>query len=148
MLRSNKGPQILGVNKICWKSDKNKGLPTVIRPLHPYQVLVQPPHWYPRSSAWVPATRILLAFLSNGRKSLLKSFPFFNRTRDFRTASRARSLCGYKKSMMVSKVKILIRLWYLQTINQGTWKIKISYIQQQFNLVLLGGVRYKVKMTP
>lgn len=81
--------------------ETNTGLPIVIRPLDPYLVPVHPPHWYPISSAWVPATRILLAFLFNGRKGLLGSFPFFNRTKDFRTASCARSLCSCGNNYMV-----------------------------------------------
>lgn len=79
----------------------NIGLPIVIWPLDSYLVPIHPPHWYPISWAWVPATRTLLAFLFSGRKGLLGSFPFFNRTKDFWTVLRARSLCSCRNNYMV-----------------------------------------------
>ena len=49
----------------------------------------------PKSLAWLPATRILPAFFGRGSKGAEEDFPFFRRTRDFLTASRANSRCSY-----------------------------------------------------
>lgn len=46
------------------------------------------------SSAWLPDTSILGAFLSSGRNGFFEDFPFFRRTIDFLTASLANSLCS------------------------------------------------------
>nr|ACR34731.1 unknown [Zea mays]ACR35920.1 unknown [Zea mays]ACR36917.1 unknown [Zea mays] len=69
-------------------------VPTVVRPVSPCHSIVHPPHWYPRLSAWLPATRILAAFLGRGSSGASPGLPFLRSTSDLRTASRARSLCS------------------------------------------------------
>ena len=78
--------------------------PFVVLPAEPCQPIVHPPHWSPMSLAWAPTTRILLAFLLKGRMFFTPNFAFFRRTSDFRTASRAISLCACnnKSTMRVS----------------------------------------------
>uniref|UniRef100_A0A0A9GXR5 Uncharacterized protein n=1 Tax=Arundo donax TaxID=35708 RepID=A0A0A9GXR5_ARUDO len=66
----------------------------MLLPLCPCHVIVQPPHWLPKLSAWLPATRILPAFFGRGSNGVYEDFPFFSSTKDFLTASRASSRCS------------------------------------------------------
>ena len=44
-------------------------------PVTPCHSIVQPPHWYPRLSAWLPATSIFEALLGRGRSAWLGFSP-------------------------------------------------------------------------
>ncbi|WVZ60557.1 hypothetical protein U9M48_010563 [Paspalum notatum var. saurae] len=76
-----------------WKRRRHSPM-VLLLPLSPCQVMVQPPHWLPKLSAWLPATRILPAFFGSGSNGADEDLPFFSSTRDFLTASRARSRYG------------------------------------------------------
>ena len=69
-------------------------------------MIVQPPHWYPKLSACVPATRIFLAFFGRGSNGSSAFSPFFNSTRDFLTASLASSLCSCYTDQSLSNVEL------------------------------------------
>ena len=64
--------------------------PGSIGPLFPCQSMVQPPHWLPMSSAFLPATTIRFAVFESGSVFL----SFFSSTSDSRTARRATSRCA------------------------------------------------------
>jgi hypothetical protein len=81
--------------------------PFVILPAEPCQPIVHPPHWSPMSLAWAPTTRILLAFLLKGRMFFTPNFAFFRRTSDFRTASRAISLCACNNKSTMMRVSMM-----------------------------------------
>ena len=81
--------------------------PFVVLPAEPCQPIVHPPHWSPMSLAWAPTTRILLAFLAKGSMFFTPNFAFFRRTSDFRTASRAISLCACNYSKGTIRVSMM-----------------------------------------
>src|SRR5258706_8616188 len=63
--------------------------PVVTSPLLPCQSMVQPPHWFPISSALWPAIWIRAAVFANGRTFL----SFLHNTNHSRTASLATLPC-------------------------------------------------------
>lgn len=102
------------------KNNVKKYIPRVILPPTPSQVLVHPPHWYPRLSACVPETRIFLAFFSNGRNGIFESFPFFRSTIDFRTASRPSSRCNWPQANQLVLIEASRNTFSIKDMHEWT----------------------------